>query len=80
VSIGRSEGVTKILFEPQTRRILGVGICGPHAGEMIAEGVLAMEMGAAAADLAAAIHPHPTLSEMMGEVADMMETAALAGK
>ena len=80
VSIGRSEGVTKILFDPQTHRILGVGMCGPHAGEMIAEGVLTLEMGAVATDLAATIHPHPTLSEMMGEVADMMELGTLTGK
>ncbi|HUU82206.1 MAG TPA: dihydrolipoyl dehydrogenase [Phycisphaerae bacterium] len=80
VSIGRSEGVTKMLFDPQTHRILGVGMCGLHAGEMIAEGVLAMEMGAVATDLAATIHPHPTLSEMMGEVADMMELGTLTGK
>ena len=80
VSMGRQDGVTKILFEPQTRHILGVGICGPHAGEMIAEGALAMHMGATAADLAATIHPHPTLSEMMGEVADMMEMTTPAAR
>jgi len=72
VAIGRTEGLTKILFDPKTQRVLGVGITGPHAGEMIAEGVLAIEMGAVATDLAETIHPHPTLSETIGEVADQM--------
>ncbi|MFQ5491882.1 MAG: dihydrolipoyl dehydrogenase [Phycisphaerae bacterium] len=79
-AMGRTEGVTKILFEPQTQRVLGVGLCGPHAGEMIAEGVLAVEMGAVAGDLAASIHPHPTLSELMGEVADMMAVSSMISK
>ena len=72
VSIDRTEGITKILFDPQTQRVLGVGITGPHAGDMIAEGVLAIEMGAVAIDLAETIHPHPTLSETIGDVAGMM--------
>jgi dihydrolipoamide dehydrogenase len=76
VSVGRTEGLTKIICDPDTQRILGVGLCGIHAGEMIAEGVLAMEMGAVASDLASAIHPHPTLSEMMGEVADLAAKSA----
>ncbi|MHC4610269.1 MAG: dihydrolipoyl dehydrogenase [Planctomycetota bacterium] len=80
VSLGRSEGLTKLICDPDTQRVLGVGICGVHAGEMIAEGVLAMEMGAVAADLAATIHPHPTLSEMMGEVADLVASTAQAGR
>ena len=71
-AIGRTEGVTKIIFEPDTGRILGVGIAGPHAGEMIAEAVLAIEMGAVATDLADTIHAHPTLSETMGEAAALM--------
>jgi dihydrolipoamide dehydrogenase len=79
-AIGRIEGVTKMLFEPETGRVLGVAMCGPHAGEMIAEGVLAMQMGATAKDIAGAVHPHPTLSEMMGEVAELMEVAGSAGK
>ena len=79
-AMGRTEGLTKILFEPESNRVLGVAICGPHAGEMIAEGVLAVEMGATAGDLAAAVHPHPTLSELIGEVADMMQTAAESRK
>jgi len=74
VAIGRTDGLTKILFDPTTQRVLGVGMTGPHAGEMIAEGVLAIEMGAVATDLAETIHPHPTLSETVGDVADMMLT------
>lgn len=69
VAIGRTDGLTKIIFDPDTDRVLGVGIAGPHAGEMIAEGCLAIEMGAVATDLAETIHPHPTLSEMMGDIA-----------
>jgi dihydrolipoamide dehydrogenase len=59
--------MTKILFDPKTERVLGVGIVGPGAGEMIAEGVLAIEMAAVATDLAMTIHAHPTLSETMME-------------
>ena len=72
VSMGRANGMTKILFDGDTQQVLGVGMVGVHAGEMIAEGVLALEMGAVAADLAGTIHPHPTLSEMMGEAANLM--------
>jgi dihydrolipoamide dehydrogenase len=72
VALGRTDGITKILFDPESRRVLGVGITGPHAGEMIAEGVLAIEMGAVADDLALTIHPHPTVSELVGDVADLM--------
>jgi len=56
--------------DPETERILGVGITGPGAGELIAEGVLAVEMGATAKDMAHAIHPHPTLSETLMEAAE----------
>ena len=80
VSVGRTEGVTKIICDQQTQRVLGVGICGIHAGEMIAEAVLALEMGAVAGDLAATIHPHPTLSEMLGEAAALVEAAARPAK
>ncbi len=69
VAIGRTDGMTKIIFDAETDRVLGVGITGPHAGEMIAEGCLAIEMGAVATDLAETIHPHPTLSEMIGDIA-----------
>lgn len=69
VSIGRTDGVTKLIVDKKTKRVVGVGITGTHAGEMIAEGVLAIEMGATAYDLAKTIHPHPTLSEMLWETA-----------
>jgi len=70
-TLGRSDGVTKLLIDPETERILGVGICGPNAGELIAEGVLAIEMGATAKDLQLTIHPHPTLSETVMESAEV---------
>ena len=60
------DGVTKMLIDPETERILGVGICGAGAGELIAEAVVAMEMGATAEDIALTVHPHPTLSETIG--------------
>jgi dihydrolipoamide dehydrogenase len=62
-ALGRTEGSTKIIFDPATDRILGVGIVGPGAGDLISEGVLAIEMGVTARDLGESIHPHPTLSE-----------------
>ncbi len=65
------EGVTKILADPETKRILGVGIVGRNTEGMISEGVLAMEMGALAEDMALTIHPHPTLSETEGEAAEI---------
>jgi dihydrolipoamide dehydrogenase len=71
-AIGRTDGLTKIVFEPGTQRVLGVGLVGPHVGEMIAEAALAIEMGAVATDLALTVHPHPTVSELVGEVADLM--------
>jgi dihydrolipoamide dehydrogenase len=71
ISIGRTDGVTKLIIEPGTERVLGVGICGPGAGELIAEGVHAIEMGATAKDLALTIHPHPTLSETVMEAAEV---------
>lgn len=76
-SIGRTEGFTKILADPETQRVLGVGIVGPHASELIAEGVLALEMGATLEDLAVAIHPHPTLSESVMEAAEVALGAAV---
>jgi len=69
VCMGQTEGVTKMILDPDTGRILGVGIVGRNAGEMISEAVLAMEMGAVAEDVALTIHPHPTLSETLGEAA-----------
>jgi dihydrolipoamide dehydrogenase len=63
--------MTKIIFDPKTERVLGVGIVGAGAGELIAEGVLAVEMAATATDLALSIHPHPTLSETLMEAAEV---------
>ena len=69
-TIGRTDGVTKLIFDPAGGRLLGVGIVGPGAGELIAEGTLAVEMGAVAHDVADTIHPHPTLSETVMESAE----------
>ena len=71
VTLDRNDGVTKILVDPSSQRILGIGICGPGAGELIAEGVLAIEMGANLTDLKLTIHPHPTLSETIMEAAEV---------
>ena len=73
LSIGRKEGMTKILSDKNTHRILGAGVVGTNAGELIAEAVLALEMGATVEDLALTIHPHPTLSETLGFSAEMIE-------
>jgi len=70
LTLGRTDGLTKLIIDPTTERILGVAIVGPGAGEMIAEGVLAIEMGAVASDLKMCIHPHPTLSETVMESAE----------
>jgi dihydrolipoamide dehydrogenase len=67
----RPDGLTKLVIEPQTERILGVGIVGHGAGELISEGVVAVEMGATARDLAECVHPHPTLSETLMEAAEV---------
>jgi dihydrolipoamide dehydrogenase len=71
LSFDRPEGMTKLIIDPETERVLGVGIVGHGAGELIAEGVLAVEMGATARDLALAVHPHPTLSETIMEAAEV---------
>jgi dihydrolipoamide dehydrogenase len=71
-ALGRTEGLTKLVTEPETERVLGVGIVGYGAGEMIAEGVLAVEMAATARDLSLIIHPHPTLTETVGEAAESL--------
>jgi len=73
LSLGRDEGFTKVLFDPDTHRVLGAGIVGPNAGELIAELVLAIEMGADATDVGLTIHPHPTLSETVGLAAEAFE-------
>jgi dihydrolipoamide dehydrogenase len=70
-TLDRSDGVTKLIIDPDSQRILGVGICGPGAGELIAEGTLAIEMGANVTDLKLTIHPHPTLSETVMEAAEV---------
>jgi dihydrolipoamide dehydrogenase len=70
-TMGVSDGLTKMVFDSETGRLLGVGICGPNAEAMISEGTLAIEMGAVAQDLGLTIHPHPTLSEMMMETAEL---------
>jgi dihydrolipoamide dehydrogenase len=70
---GRDDGLTKLLVEPETRRLLGAGIVGPNAGELIAEAVHAIEVGSDAQDLGLTIHPHPTLSETLGFAAEMAD-------
>lgn len=70
LTFDRTDGLTKILVDPETERVLGMGIAGAGAGELIAEGVLAMEMGATVEDIALSVHPHPTLSETLMECAD----------
>jgi len=71
-TLSRTEGMTKVVTEPQTERVLGVGLVGYGAGELIAEGVLAVEMAASARDLSLTIHPHPTLTETIGEAAESL--------
>ena len=73
LTLDRADGVTKILADPGTGKLLGVAIAGPGAGDLISEASLALATGAAAADLARAIHPHPTLSETIGEAAELHE-------
>jgi dihydrolipoamide dehydrogenase len=71
ITLDRTDGLTKLILDPATERLLGVGLVGPGAGELIAEGVLAIEMGANATDLKLSIHPHPTLTETMMESAEV---------
>ena len=71
ITLDRTDGLTKLILDPETERLLGVGLVGPGAGELIAEGVLAIEMGATATDLKLSIHPHPTLTETMMESAEV---------
>ena len=70
MTLARTEGLTKLVLDPEDERVLGVGIVGPGAGELIGEAVLAVEMGASARDLSMIIHPHPTLTETVGEAAE----------
>jgi dihydrolipoamide dehydrogenase len=73
LSLGRDEGFTKLLFDPETHKLLGAGIVGPNAGELIAELVLGIEMGVDASDIGLSVHPHPTLSETVGLAAEAFE-------
>ena len=73
IGIDRTEGFTKLLFDEETHRVVGAGIVGPHAGDLISELALAIEMGAEAADISLTIHPHPTLSESVAMAAEVYE-------
>jgi dihydrolipoamide dehydrogenase len=73
LGMGRTDGLTKVLFDPTTHKVLGAGIVGPHAGDLIAEVALAIEMDAEAGDLALTVHPHPTLSETVALAAEVYE-------
>jgi dihydrolipoamide dehydrogenase len=73
LGLGRSEGLTKLLVEPESRRVLGAGIVGVNAGDLISETVLALEMGADAEDIALTVHPHPTLSETVAFSAELAD-------
>jgi len=72
LTLGRDDGMTKLIIDPENDRLLGVGLAGPGAGELIAEAVLALEMAATGEDLRTSIHPHPTLSETIYEAAQML--------
>jgi len=72
LTLGRDDGITKLIVDPESDRVLGVAVAGPGAGELIAEGVVAMEMAAVAEDLRHSIHPHPTLSETIYETAQLL--------
>jgi dihydrolipoamide dehydrogenase len=76
ISLGRPDGLTKFVVDPQTDQVLGVGIVGTGAGDLIAEGVLAVERASTAHDVALSIHPHPTLSETLGEAAESLHGLA----
>jgi dihydrolipoamide dehydrogenase len=73
IGLDRAEGLTKLIVDPSTRRVLGGGIVGLHAGDLIAEIALAVELGADAEDVALTIHPHPTLGETVGLAAEVLE-------
>lgn len=73
LSMGRNEGITKVIYDPETKQVLGAGMVGPNAGELIAEAVLALEMGADIEDIALTVHPHPTLSETFNFAAEVAE-------
>ena len=73
LALNRDDGFTKILFDKQSHRVLGAGIVGPNAGDLISEVALAIEMGCDAADIGLTIHPHPTLSETVAFAAEAYE-------
>ena len=73
LSLGREEGITKLIFDEETDRVIGAGIVGVNAGDLIAEVALAIEMGANATDIGLTVHPHPTLSETVAMAAEMFE-------
>lgn len=75
--MGRSDGFTKVLIDPQSKLVLGAGFVGPHASDLVAEATLAIEMGATVDDLIATVHPHPTLSESLMEAAEVAADAAV---
>ncbi|MCP4590874.1 MAG: dihydrolipoyl dehydrogenase, partial [bacterium] len=76
-TMGRTDGLVKIITEPESQLILGVGMVGPHASELIAEGTLALEMGATLEDLMVTIHPHPTMSEAIMEACEVAAGSAV---
>jgi len=76
LGLGREEGITKLLFDKRTHRVIGAGIVGPHAGDLISEISLAIEMGCEAEDISLTIHPHPTLSESIAIATEMFEGTA----
>jgi dihydrolipoamide dehydrogenase len=76
ISQARTEGLTKVIFDKKTHRLLGAGIVGPHAGDLISEMCLAIEMGCEAEDIALTIHPHPTLAESMALAVEVFEGTA----
>jgi dihydrolipoamide dehydrogenase len=73
IGIDRTEGFTKLLFDKASKRIIGAGLTGPNAGDLISECALAIEMGAEAGDIGMTIHPHPTLSESVAMAAEVFE-------
>ena len=73
LSLGRDEGLTKLIFDEETKQVIGAGIVGPHASDLIAEVALAIEMGCDAQDIGLTVHPHPTLSETIAMSAEAFE-------
>jgi dihydrolipoamide dehydrogenase len=77
-TLGGGEGMTKLIADPGTEEVLGIGVVGRGAGDLISEGALAVEMGAVARDLSMTVHPHPTLSETVMEAADVLLGRAIS--